>query len=110
MTDGTVQDFGTPAGERRLWNLPSQHLVVALQAMLILTICRASHRYPLITRGIAFHGTYWHNDYGAPRSHGCVNMLPEDAKSIAPWALPAYDDRHTTAPISRQAGTLITVI
>lgn len=30
-----------------------------------------------------FHGTYWHNDFGNPassaRSHGCVNMSPEDA-------------------------------
>ncbi len=23
---------------------------------------------------IAVHGTYWHNDYGRPRSHGCVNV------------------------------------
>ena len=26
--------------------------------------------------GNAFHGTYWHNDYGRPRSHGCVNLPP----------------------------------
>lgn len=38
--------------------------------------------------GIAFHGTYWHNDYGAPRSHGCVNLLPEDAKWVFRWTQP----------------------
>jgi lipoprotein-anchoring transpeptidase ErfK/SrfK len=38
--------------------------------------------------GIAFHGTYWHNDYGRPRSHGCVNMTSDDAKFIYRWTNP----------------------
>lgn len=41
--------------------------------------------------GIAFHGTYWHNDYGRPRSRGCVNMLPEDAKWVFRWTQPSVD-------------------
>jgi lipoprotein-anchoring transpeptidase ErfK/SrfK len=36
----------------------------------------------------AFHGTYWHNDYGRPRSHGCVNLPSEDAKWIYRWTRP----------------------
>lgn len=38
--------------------------------------------------GIAFHGTYWHNDYGSPRSHGCVNLPSEHAKFIYRWTSP----------------------
>jgi lipoprotein-anchoring transpeptidase ErfK/SrfK len=38
--------------------------------------------------GISFHGTYWHNDYGLPRSHGCVNLRPEDAKFLYRWTSP----------------------
>lgn len=38
--------------------------------------------------GHAFHGTYWHNDYGLPRSHGCVNLTSEQAKFIYRWTLP----------------------
>ena len=38
--------------------------------------------------GVSFHGTYWHNDYGTPRSHGCVNLLPEDAKFLFRWTQP----------------------
>jgi len=38
--------------------------------------------------GVSFHGTYWHNDYGKPRSHGCVNLSPADAKFIYRWSLP----------------------
>lgn len=38
--------------------------------------------------GNAFHGTYWHNDYGRPRSHGCVNLPSEAAKFIYRWTTP----------------------
>jgi lipoprotein-anchoring transpeptidase ErfK/SrfK len=40
------------------------------------------------TGGVAIHSTYWHNDFGVPRSHGCVNALPEHAKWIFRWSLP----------------------
>ena len=32
------------------------------------------------TKGIATHGTYWHNNYGTPQSSGCVNMRNHEAK------------------------------
>lgn len=38
--------------------------------------------------GHALHGTYWHNDYGRPRSHGCVNLPSEQAKFLYRWTLP----------------------
>jgi len=38
--------------------------------------------------GVAIHGTYWHNDFGHPHSHGCINMVPQDAKWIYRWTLP----------------------
>lgn len=38
--------------------------------------------------GVAMHSTYWHNNYGEPMSHGCVNLTPEDAKFIYRWTLP----------------------
>ena len=38
--------------------------------------------------GNAFHGTYWHNDYGRPRSHGCINLRLEDAKWLYRWSRP----------------------
>jgi hypothetical protein len=34
----------------------------------------------------ALHGAYWHNGYGYPRSHGCVNLSPADAQWIYNWA------------------------
>jgi lipoprotein-anchoring transpeptidase ErfK/SrfK len=38
--------------------------------------------------GIAFHGAYWHNDFGQPRSHGCVNLPTSAAKFLYRWATP----------------------
>ena len=39
--------------------------------------------------GVALHGTYWHNDYGIPHSHGCINMTPQAAKWLYRWTLPS---------------------
>lgn len=33
-----------------------------------------------------FHGTYWHNDFGNPRSHGCINMPIDVAKFVYDWS------------------------
>ncbi len=34
----------------------------------------------------AFHGTYWHNNFGTPMSHGCVNMPIDVAQFVYNWA------------------------
>jgi hypothetical protein len=59
--------------------------------------------------GVSFHGTYWHNDYGTPRSHGCVNLLPEDAKFLFRWTSPVVpvDEDYLHVP---GTGTRVEVI
>lgn len=37
-------------------------------------------------RGYALHGTYWHNNFGQPMSHGCVNLRTSDAEWLYHWA------------------------
>jgi lipoprotein-anchoring transpeptidase ErfK/SrfK len=37
-------------------------------------------------RGYSIHGTYWHNNFGTPMSHGCVNMATPDARWLFNWA------------------------
>lgn len=39
-------------------------------------------------KGISFHGTYWHNDFGHPRSHGCINLPISSAEWIYRWTQP----------------------
>jgi len=41
--------------------------------------------------GVAFHGTYWHDNYGNEMSHGCVNMVPAEAKWLFRWLTPANE-------------------
>lgn len=36
--------------------------------------------------GYSFHGTYWHNNFGVPMSHGCVNMKTDEAAQLFSWA------------------------
>jgi LysM repeat protein len=38
----------------------------------------------------AFHGTWWHTNFGAPASRGCVNMTNEDARWLFEWASPTH--------------------
>ena len=38
--------------------------------------------------GYALHGTYWHNNFGQPMSHGCVNLRTGDAEWLFSWADP----------------------
>jgi hypothetical protein len=40
--------------------------------------------------GNAFHGTYWHDNFGLQMSHGCVNMRTEEAKWLFRWTTPVY--------------------
>jgi lipoprotein-anchoring transpeptidase ErfK/SrfK len=36
--------------------------------------------------GYSMHGCYWHNNFGQPMSHGCVNMRMSDAQWLYNWA------------------------
>jgi len=36
-------------------------------------------------KGYGLHGTYWHNNFGTPMSHGCVNFRTEDAGWVYNW-------------------------
>jgi hypothetical protein len=37
-------------------------------------------------QGEALHGTYWHNNFGEPMSHGCVNLPLDFAAWLYGWA------------------------
>lgn len=56
--------------------------------------------------GVAFHGTYWHTNYGVPMSHGCINLTSDDARWIYRWSTPPVQ---ITDWDSRGMGTLVIV-
>jgi lipoprotein-anchoring transpeptidase ErfK/SrfK len=103
-------DFRTPPGEY-ITNRkrPSRHMASGDRA--------AANSYDLpgvpwvcyITEsGIAFHGTYWHNDFGKPRSHGCINVSSDSARWIYRWTFPSVSlDKQTH---NDETGTFVQVI
>lgn len=60
------------------------------------------------SRGYSLHGAYWHNNFGHPMSHGCVNIKPENAEKIFYWANPPSNGNITYSS-SDSPGTLITI-
>ena len=48
--------------------------------------------------GYAFHGTYWHDNFGTPMSRGCVNMRIEEARWLFRWIHPIHDPNRIYSP------------
>lgn len=46
-------------------------------------------------RGYGIHGAYWHNDFGRPRSHGCINLRIPDAEKLYYWTLPLVSENQS---------------
>jgi lipoprotein-anchoring transpeptidase ErfK/SrfK len=61
--------------------------------------------------GVAIHSTFWHNNYGDPMSHGCVNTTPEDSRWVFRWTAPEvkYDPGMYDISISREKSTSVIV-
>ena len=57
--------------------------------------------------GHAFHGTYWHENFGQNMSHGCVNMRSHEANWLFRWSQPP----HTPQAISNHSriGTMVEI-
>lgn len=58
----------------------------------------------------AIHSAFWHNAFGRPKSHGCVNLSPSDARHIFNWADPPLPEGwHSVYPSGDVEGTHIWV-
>jgi lipoprotein-anchoring transpeptidase ErfK/SrfK len=89
---GQITDYSTPAGEQSVaWKIISLHMGANLPASGsgYDTMAVPWSVFFNVNAGVAVHGTFWHNDFGVRRSHGCVNVSPEDAKWIFRWTTPA---------------------
>jgi lipoprotein-anchoring transpeptidase ErfK/SrfK len=58
--------------------------------------------------GVAFHGTYWHNNFGQPRSHGCINLTPQASKWVYLWTKPEVP--HNQEGIYKKTGTTVDIM
>lgn len=60
-----------------------------------------------VGNGVAIHSTFWHNNFGVPMSHGCVNARPQDAQWIFRWTTPFIDYDPGDATVSMPGGTRV---
>ncbi len=106
-----VGDFATPLGTQAVWRkMPSIHMSAN-------TASDSGYDTPAVGwpcfingEGVAIHAVFWHNDFGVRKSHGCINVTPEDAKWIFRWTYPYIsldqDEIQMTWP---NVGTPVTV-
>lgn len=110
--DGSSEDFSTPRGEHVvLLKQPSRHMKGGIEGEDdFFDLPGVPWNIFFTYSGIAIHGTYWHNDYGIQRSHGCVNVSPEAARWIYRWTWPIapYEDDYVQSDWT--VGTPIVVI
>ncbi len=86
--DNEVGKWLTPVGVHTIWRkLLSTHMS-ASEMVGNYDIAGVGWTIVFDNNGAAIHSTFWHNFYGTTRSHGCVNVRPEDAKWIWRWASP----------------------
>lgn len=62
-------------------------------------------------RDVGLHASYWHDNFGTPRSHGCVNLSPLDAKWFYEWTSPvaSQPSERVTYPNESNPGTWVYV-
>ncbi|MFC1710170.1 L,D-transpeptidase [Patescibacteria group bacterium] len=61
-------------------------------------------------KGFGLHGTYWHDDFGTPRSHGCVNLPTPIAEKLYHWVGPVISEGKGIARSSNEnPGTKIII-
>ena len=61
------------------------------------------------TKGYGIHGAYWHNDFGRPKSHGCINLKPSDAEQLYYWAEPNLNGKNSIKSTEDNPGTKIII-
>jgi hypothetical protein len=59
---------------------------------------------------LALHTAYWHDGFGKPKSHGCVNLAPRDARWLYYWSDPQVPPGWTmTAGVVESPGSVVRV-
>ena len=90
VSSGVTGLYDTPAGQFNIQvKLPSRNMSTTSRfADDVIPLVGVPWTSFFTAQGHAFHGTYWHNNFGFPMSHGCVNMRNEDALRLFRWATP----------------------
>ena len=72
------------------------------------TMFFANREYPA-KEGYGIHAAYWHNNFGSPMSHGCINMKEEDAALLYYWADPTLGTSQSIRATTANQGTEVII-
>jgi hypothetical protein len=101
--------FYTPEGRHHTFHKrPSRHMAAGNLAHNGYDLPGVPWICYITEKGVAFHGTYWHNDFGTPRSHGCINLASQAAKWIYRWTTPVVPPQEQMG-YSKFGGTRVDV-
>lgn len=63
-----------------------------------------------IFQNVALHGAFWHSKFGQPKSHGCINLSPADARYLFDWTDPPLPKGwHGVAAVEGGPTTLVII-
>ncbi len=105
--------FPTPTGDFTIWNKVRATKMSGGQGAAYYYLPNVpyvmffSNSKVVSSRGFAMHGAYWHNNFGHPMSHGCVNMRTVDAQKLFNWTDPPAPNGSVLAKSG--SGTKITI-
>jgi len=101
-----LKNFETPTGKFRL---TSKHLTATMDGDHAIDGPYSIEDVPYVMYfqlAFALHSAFWHNSFGRPRSHGCINLAPVDARHIFNWASPELPRGwHGRYPSEKEKGT-----
>lgn len=90
---GTAEEpFVTPEGR---WRIRSKHISTTMDGNTASDGNYSIQDVPwtmFFEGSFALHGAFWHQGFGRPRSHGCVNLGPSAARWLFNWTTPFLPD------------------
>jgi len=107
---GAGSPLATPVG---VFRIRSKHAFVRMDNLEHTGVEPYAYDVPLtqyFNEGKALHAAPWHDRLGQPRSHGCVNLSPADARWLFDFTSPALPPGQSeVAATSARPGTLVRV-
>ena len=85
---GPGSPLATPTG---VFRIRSKHEIVRMDNLEHTGVEPYAYDVPLtqyFSEGKALHAALWHDQFGHPRSHGCINLSPEDARWLFGFTAP----------------------
>jgi hypothetical protein len=88
--DGLADPEGSTASIRGIFRIHTKHVTITMDSEDVGEEfeLRDVPYVQYFKDGYALHGAYWHDGFGRPKSHGCINLAPEDARRLFFWTDP----------------------